>query len=255
MVGLADKAGNQGDLSMKPIATLAAIGILAGGFAAAPAAAQEQCPRGALDSRFCDRNGDLVADTPLRVTQGRSIYRAAQHRIVETFVSARPGVVDPESVFGLVFDLAFGLELVEVSEESRLRLTRKGERWHETDLAEKVRAIYTRFLEERLPDGRDFHVRRLRRAVAAALAERPGDAWLPLDRVPFEEPAGFENRMPIDVIFELRQPGFDRLALPSRVLLDVEFKGGIQRADLAQCRSHCITAIKAIAKKVERVKV
>ncbi len=64
MEGLADKAGNQGDHSMKPIATLAAIGILAGGFAAAPAAAQEQCPRGALDSRFCDRDGDLVADTP-----------------------------------------------------------------------------------------------------------------------------------------------------------------------------------------------
>ncbi len=30
---------------------------------AAPAAAQD-CPRGALDSRFCDRDGDLVADTP-----------------------------------------------------------------------------------------------------------------------------------------------------------------------------------------------
>ncbi|MFN3448895.1 MAG: phosphate/phosphite/phosphonate ABC transporter substrate-binding protein [Roseococcus sp.] len=30
---------------------------------AAPAAAQD-CPRGALDSRFCDRDGDLVADIP-----------------------------------------------------------------------------------------------------------------------------------------------------------------------------------------------
>jgi phosphonate transport system substrate-binding protein len=49
---------------MKTIATFAAIGVIAGGLAAAPAAAQEQCPRGALDTRFCDRDGDLVADTP-----------------------------------------------------------------------------------------------------------------------------------------------------------------------------------------------
>jgi phosphonate transport system substrate-binding protein len=29
-----------------------------------PAASQEDCPRGTLDKRFCDRNGDLVADAP-----------------------------------------------------------------------------------------------------------------------------------------------------------------------------------------------
>lgn len=33
------------------------------GFAAAGAVAQD-CPRGALDARFCDRDGDLVADVP-----------------------------------------------------------------------------------------------------------------------------------------------------------------------------------------------
>ncbi|MCR9152104.1 MAG: phosphate/phosphite/phosphonate ABC transporter substrate-binding protein [Rhodobacteraceae bacterium] len=32
--------------------------------AAGPAAAQEDCPRGDLDERFCDRDGDLVADIP-----------------------------------------------------------------------------------------------------------------------------------------------------------------------------------------------
>jgi len=31
---------------------------------ATPAAAQEDCPRGNLDKRFCDRNNDMVADTP-----------------------------------------------------------------------------------------------------------------------------------------------------------------------------------------------
>lgn len=49
---------------MRTLATLAAIGLLAGGFAASPAATQEQCPRGQLDARFCDRDGDMVADTP-----------------------------------------------------------------------------------------------------------------------------------------------------------------------------------------------
>ncbi len=43
-----------------PVAALAAVLLL---FAAAPASAEE-CPRGALDTRFCDRNGDLVADAP-----------------------------------------------------------------------------------------------------------------------------------------------------------------------------------------------
>lgn len=32
---------------------------------AAPVTAQEDCPRGTLDDRYCDRDGDLVADLPL----------------------------------------------------------------------------------------------------------------------------------------------------------------------------------------------
>jgi phosphonate transport system substrate-binding protein len=31
---------------------------------AVAANAQQDCPRGELDRRFCDRNGDLVADPP-----------------------------------------------------------------------------------------------------------------------------------------------------------------------------------------------
>jgi len=38
------------------------------GMAAAPAGAQD-CPRGELDKRFCDRNGDLVADPPADAKQ------------------------------------------------------------------------------------------------------------------------------------------------------------------------------------------
>jgi phosphonate transport system substrate-binding protein len=32
--------------------------------AAATAQAAQDCPRGQLDVRFCDRDGDMVADTP-----------------------------------------------------------------------------------------------------------------------------------------------------------------------------------------------
>ncbi len=42
------------------IALLLAIGVAA----TAPAHAAEDCPRGTLDARYCDRNGDLVADLP-----------------------------------------------------------------------------------------------------------------------------------------------------------------------------------------------
>jgi phosphonate transport system substrate-binding protein len=48
-------------LTMPALAGFAAIGLLVQG---APAAAQEDCPRGDLDERYCDRNGDLVADAP-----------------------------------------------------------------------------------------------------------------------------------------------------------------------------------------------
>lgn len=47
--------------------SLIAIALLAvGGWLAAPvtAAAQGSCPRGSLDTRFCDENGDMVADAP-----------------------------------------------------------------------------------------------------------------------------------------------------------------------------------------------
>lgn len=127
----------------------------------------------------------LVSTTPLRVTQGRTIYRAAQHRILDAFTFCEDALMDHPRIFDVVYDLAFGLELVEVTDESRLRLSRKGESWDSLDLTDNVRAIYGRFLEERLPEGRDFHVRRLRRALAAELARAPVNAFVPLLDVPF----------------------------------------------------------------------
>jgi phosphonate transport system substrate-binding protein len=52
---------------MRPILVIAlAVALVA---AAPPVAAQEDCPRGALDRRYCDRNGDLVADAPADAKQ------------------------------------------------------------------------------------------------------------------------------------------------------------------------------------------
>jgi phosphonate transport system substrate-binding protein len=48
-------------LTMPALAGFAALGFLV---QAAPASAQVDCPRGDLDERYCDRNGDLVADAP-----------------------------------------------------------------------------------------------------------------------------------------------------------------------------------------------
>ena len=45
------------------IATLVYSLVIAIGMAIAPASAAD-CPHGALDERFCDANGDLVADAP-----------------------------------------------------------------------------------------------------------------------------------------------------------------------------------------------
>ena len=45
---------------------IAAITIM---FGIAGAAAAEDCPRGHLDKAYCDRNGDLVADTPTDAKQ------------------------------------------------------------------------------------------------------------------------------------------------------------------------------------------
>ena len=49
---------------MKPISVAASAIALAITLFAAPAFAQEDCPRGDLDKRFCDRDGDLLADVP-----------------------------------------------------------------------------------------------------------------------------------------------------------------------------------------------
>jgi phosphonate transport system substrate-binding protein len=63
-----------------------ALSIFVFGFAAAGAAAQD-CPRGALDSRFCDRDGDMVADAP---TDSKQWVNPA------TLVFAYTPVEDPE---------------------------------------------------------------------------------------------------------------------------------------------------------------
>ena len=42
----------------------ATLAVTALGFAASPPAFADDCPRGSLDKRYCDRDGDLTADLP-----------------------------------------------------------------------------------------------------------------------------------------------------------------------------------------------
>ena len=80
----------------RPIWGLVAVVVGAAALAGATtmAAAQGDCPRGALDKRFCDRDGDLVADPP-----------ADPARLVDpaTLVFAYTPVEDPE-VYRSVWD-------------------------------------------------------------------------------------------------------------------------------------------------------
>ncbi len=45
-------------------AVTTALAVMAGTFSFASSVAAEDCPRGTLDKAYCDRDGDLVADTP-----------------------------------------------------------------------------------------------------------------------------------------------------------------------------------------------
>ena len=51
-------------MSMKTLlsaAVIAGVGFAGAALWSVPATAQEDCPRGTLDARYCDRNGDLVS--------------------------------------------------------------------------------------------------------------------------------------------------------------------------------------------------
>ena len=73
---------------------LTGLWVLLASLAAAPALAQSDCPRGALDARFCDRDGDMVADLP---SDAKAIVNPA------TLIFAYTPVEDPE-VYRKVWD-------------------------------------------------------------------------------------------------------------------------------------------------------
>lgn len=54
---------------LRYLATLAVLGLLAAPGGATAQSNAQDCPRGALDARYCDRDGDLVADTPTDPSQ------------------------------------------------------------------------------------------------------------------------------------------------------------------------------------------
>jgi hypothetical protein len=94
-------------------------------------------------------------------------------------------VVDREEVFRVVFFVAQELGLVETGEERVLRLTRRGRRWENVPLANKVRRIWEVVLAERSPDHDDFHERTLRRLMAKRLAVLEPGQWTRLRDLPF----------------------------------------------------------------------
>jgi len=126
-----------------------------------------------------------VASHPLRVTHGRTIHRAAYARVLDGLTFREDALVDRTEVFQVVYELGFGLGLFTVTEDRLLVLARPGEAWDAVPMLEKVRRIYDRFLEERGPEHRDFHEKRLRRLLVDRLAGLAPGAWARLRALAF----------------------------------------------------------------------
>ncbi len=126
-----------------------------------------------------------VGRTPVKVTQGKTLYKSAHGRILAGMVFRDDAPVGREEVLALIWDLVKSLELVEVGEDRVLRLTPAGEAWEGEDLVSQVERIYERFLEESSPDGRDFHLRELRKRVGKRLRAVGGNGWHPFMGIPF----------------------------------------------------------------------
>jgi hypothetical protein len=127
----------------------------------------------------------FIARNPVRVTQGQRLYRAAHLRVLEGLVFRETALVDRDEILSLIWDIAHGLALVAPDEERILRLTRAGEAWEGRDLLGQVRQIYEWFLKERSPEGRDFHMKKLRRLLCGRLRDSGAAGWRPFLELPF----------------------------------------------------------------------
>lgn len=126
-----------------------------------------------------------AARNPVRVTQAKALFKAAHTRIRDAMVFKDSILADREEVLNLIWDLVTGLKLVEVGEDRLLKVTPEGEAWEGLDLTVQVQRIFDQLLEERVPEGRDFHLRKTRRLLAQRLRRTGGSGWRLFHELPF----------------------------------------------------------------------
>jgi Helicase conserved C-terminal domain len=126
-----------------------------------------------------------AARNPVRVTQAKSLYKAAHARIREGMVFKDEVLADRDLALGLIWDLTVGLKLVEIGEDRLLKVTPEGEAWEGLELAEQVQQVFDQLLEERVPEGRDFHLRKIRRILSQHLRQTGRNSWRHFLELPF----------------------------------------------------------------------
>jgi len=126
-----------------------------------------------------------IGRNPVRVTQAKTLYKSAHNRMLAGMVFKEDSLVDRLDVLNLIWDLALGLELVAIPEDRILALTESGESWESLDLVDQINLLYEQMLEERAPEGRDFHLRKLRRLLSKRLRSVGTNRWRPMLELPF----------------------------------------------------------------------
>ena len=126
-----------------------------------------------------------VARNPVRVTQAKSLYKSAYGKILSGLQFKEDGLVGREEILDLIVGLARALELVDTDDDRILKLTPTGEAWESGELVDQVREIFEQMMEERAPDGRDFHLRKLRRLLTDRLSGIGTNRWREIEEVPF----------------------------------------------------------------------
>ncbi len=126
-----------------------------------------------------------AARTPVRVTQAKRLFKAAHAKIREGMLFKDSALADRDEVPNLIWDLVTGLNLVEFGEDRILKVTPEGEAWEGLDLAEQVQQVFDQLMEERVPEGRDFHLRKTRRILAQRLRRTGSNGWRQFYELPF----------------------------------------------------------------------
>ncbi len=126
-----------------------------------------------------------AARTPVRVTQAKRLFKAAHAKIREGMLFKDTVLADRDEVLNLIWDLVTGLNLVEFGEDRILKVTPEGEAWEGLELAEQVQQVFDQLLEERVPEGRDFHLRKTRRILAQRLRRTGSNGWRQFLELPF----------------------------------------------------------------------